>query len=261
MIQLKGGGKSEAAGFMKKALGFDGDKGVNNTSRAAEHLAQSIMRDPKQRNAMAKKMGIDLPTTRANTKSDNEDSFSDLDEDDVDLASFRAKRLMQMRKLKSMRKTFQSYAHLGHGEYSQINQDEFLPAVQASKYCLVHFSHPDYERCKIIDMHLSKLAKIHYNTRVIKIDGPKAPFFVAKLAVHCLPTLIFLKNGKVIHRMIGFQGVGGVDDFKTSELETYIKKHGLFKDRKSVEENDSSDSDDQPSSRYITRKTKTLMDV
>ena len=72
-------------------------------------------------------------------------------------------------------------------------QDEFLPAVTASKYCVVHFYHEEFTRCKIIDKHLNYLAPKHMATRFCKLDATKSPFFVQKLQVKTLPTLVIFK--------------------------------------------------------------------
>lgn len=260
MIQIKGKGQSEAAGYMQQALA--GGKKGGGVKEMANEMAKNIMRDPVARKKMAEKMGIAPPRRQKSSKkyaiSDDDDSDFDFDDDDDEqVAAIRATMLKKMQKVKIMRKKFHEYEHLGHGQYSTLNQDEFLPAVTKSKYCLAHFSHPEFERCRILDKHLSHLAKIHINTRIIKIDSTKAPFFVTKLAVQVLPTLIFLEDGKVIHRMVGFEGLGGKDDFKTSDLEKYIKENGLFRDRKNVSEDESSDNDegDVCRSRYI-RRTK-----
>ena len=42
----------------------------------------------------------------------------------------------------------------GFGEYREIVEEEFLPSVTKSEFCVVHFFHRDFERCKIMDKHL-----------------------------------------------------------------------------------------------------------
>jgi len=117
---------------------------------------------------------------------------------------------------------------LGHGSYTEIKQDEFLPTVTKSKYCICHFYHPDFERCKIIDKHLSILSKEHVSTKFVKINSDKSPFFVEKLVIQVLPTLIFFKDGVAIDRMVGFDDVGGKDDFPTRVIQKRIAKSGVI---------------------------------
>ena len=64
------------------------------------------------------------------------------------------------------------------GEYDEITEEQFLPLVTKKKYVCVHFYHRDFERCKIIDMHLSKIALNHGETSFVKLNAEKAPFFV-----------------------------------------------------------------------------------
>lgn len=49
----------------------------------------------------------------------------------------------------------------GHGVYSEIEEEQFLNVVTKSEFSSVHFYHQDFERCKIIDMHLKDIAHHH----------------------------------------------------------------------------------------------------
>ena len=69
----------------------------------------------------------------------------------------------------------------GHGHYTEITEEQFLPVVTKTRFVILHFYHKDFERCKIIDMHLSQIARQHTETHFVKIDAEKCPFFVSKL--------------------------------------------------------------------------------
>ena len=71
----------------------------------------------------------------------------------------------------------------GHGQYNEITEEQFLPQVTGSQFIIVAFFHKDFERCKIIDMHLNKIAMEHKETKFVRIDAEKCPFFVSKLNV------------------------------------------------------------------------------
>ena len=71
----------------------------------------------------------------------------------------------------------------GHGEYQEVSQDDFLPSVTGSERAVAHFYHHEFERTKIMDKHLRILAAMHPETRFVKIDAEKSPFFVDKLKV------------------------------------------------------------------------------
>ena len=119
---------------------------------------------------------------------------------------------------KAKKNSDQEMKILGHGEYTDINEQEFLPTVTKTQLCVLHFYHKDFERCKIIDMHLAKIAREHLECRFIKIDAEKAPFFVTKLQVQVLPSVIMFDNGLAVDRIVGFEELGGEDDFNTLTL-------------------------------------------
>jgi hypothetical protein len=48
---------------------------------------------------------------------------------------------------------------VGKGEYREIVEEEFLNAVTKNHFSVVHFYHNDFERCKIIDIHLRAIAE------------------------------------------------------------------------------------------------------
>ena len=63
----------------------------------------------------------------------------------------------------------------------EILEQEFLPVVTKSTYAVVAFFHKDFERCKIVDMHLQKICVMHPEARFVRLDAEKAPFFINKL--------------------------------------------------------------------------------
>ena len=83
---------------------------------------------------------------------------------------------------------------------------------------MVHFYHNDFERCKIVDMHLSKIAVNHGETRFVKLNATKAPFFIKKLGVQVLPTICCFINGILVDKVVGFDDLGQTDTFKTLTL-------------------------------------------
>ncbi|XP_077870520.1 uncharacterized protein LOC102809359 [Saccoglossus kowalevskii] len=87
---------------------------------------------------------------------------------------------------------------------------------------IVHFYHPDFRRCSIIDEHLTKLAPKHFNTKFSKISVEVAKFFVQKLQVRILPAIICFKDGAIVDRIVGFEELGNTDSFTTEDLEKRI---------------------------------------
>jgi thioredoxin-like negative regulator of GroEL len=166
--------------------------------------------------------------------SDDDDSDYDSDfdddngDDDPTLEAFRARRLAE---LKNAQAQLMEHKAKGHGEVRTISQDEFLPECTSSKYVAAHFFHNDFERCKIMDHHLQIIAKLHLKCKFIRMDADKAPFFVNKLQIQTLPTLIIFKDGKTIDQLIGFDGMSeskNPDEFPTSQLGRWIEQTGAI---------------------------------
>lgn len=123
-----------------------------------------------------------------------------------------------------------------HGEYREVTEEEFLPAVTGSKKVVCHFYHGDFERCKIMDNHLRIVAPMHPETRFITINAEKAPFFVQKLAIQTLPTLVLFQDGVAKDRIMGFEGISGDDSFETIKLARKLVKCKMIKAKTPAED-------------------------
>ncbi|CAO2814907.1 unnamed protein product [Amaranthus hypochondriacus] len=146
-----------------------------------------------------------------------------LENDDIEV--LREKRLQQMKKMAEKRRHWIS---LGHGEYSEIpSEKEFFSIVKASDRVVCHFYRENWP-CKVMDKHLSILAKQHIETRFVKIHAEKSPFLAEKLKIVVLPTLAIIKNAKVENYVVGFDELGGRDDFSTEELEERLAKYQVI---------------------------------
>ena len=77
-----------------------------------------------------------------------------------------------------------------------------------------------------MEKHLVELARKHFKTRFIKISAPDAPFFTVKLNIQMLPCLVCFVDGVTVDRVVGFDGLGGIDDFETSSLEDRLVSCG-----------------------------------
>lgn len=125
-------------------------------------------------------------------------------EDDYELRNIREQRLRQLKiqqqeKLENIGK--------GHGQYREVVQDEFLKECTSSERVICHFYHNDFSRCAIMDKHLYKLAQRHIETKFIKINAAKAPFFVDKLKVQTIPSVILFTDGVALDKILGFEGL------------------------------------------------------
>ena len=137
---------------------------------------------------------------------------------DVRLAALKAKQAQHAENMAN-----------GHGKYTEITEEQFLPVVTKTRFVILHFYHKDFERCKIVDMHLSRIAQKHTETHFTKIDAEKCPFFVSKLAVQMLPTIVCFIDGIAVDRIVGFEELGGTDDFPTLILTRRLISAGVLK--------------------------------
>lgn len=138
-----------------------------------------------------------------------------LDSDDIE--AIRERRLKELKKQAEKR---EEWAHKGHGKYTEVaDEKEFFEEAKAHERVVCHFSRDSTFRCKIIDKHLQIIASKHLETKFIKIDVEKAFFLCQKLRVKVLPTLALISDGKAKDYIVGFDDLGGVDDFPTEMLQ------------------------------------------
>jgi thioredoxin-like negative regulator of GroEL len=133
-----------------------------------------------------------------------------------------------MQKMKEQWQKREEMKAKGHGSYEEVTEEDFLKSVTGSEYVICHFYKEQFTMCKLADKHLNIIANKHFETRFIKLDAEKAPFFVTKLIVRILPTLICFKAGVAFYRLEGFDSFSDVAEFKTEELEKKLGQEGAI---------------------------------
>jgi hypothetical protein len=169
----------------------------------------------------------------SNNDSDDDEFDHLLDDDDAndELDAIRRARIAEIKNELSQRA---EHISLGHGSLRTITQDEFLPeCTGSSRFVVVHYYHDDFERCKIMDYHLSIVAKEHMEAKFLRIDAAKSPFFVAKLKIQTLPSLFVFELGKEIGRLTGFEGLAlnskKPDEWHTGRLQEWLSDTGAIR--------------------------------
>uniref|UniRef100_A0A7S3X2V3 Thioredoxin domain-containing protein n=1 Tax=Emiliania huxleyi TaxID=2903 RepID=A0A7S3X2V3_EMIHU len=147
-------------------------------------------------------------------------------DDDDEMQSLQEKRLAA---LKARFNAEKQHAAQGHGEYREIGEEDFLTEVCGSLNVVVHFSHPEFFRCRVVDKHLRLLAPKYRGTKFLHLNAEKAPFFVRKLALTVLPAVLVFKDGVKGEQLFGFEDLGGKDDFRTEVLEHWLGMAGAIK--------------------------------
>merc|ERR1712060_345149 len=119
-----------------------------------------------------------------------DEDFDDEDDDPL-MESIKARRIEQ---LKAQQAAERINAAQGHGEYREIVEEEFLKEVCGSVNVVVHFYHPEFFRCKIVDKH----------------------------HIQILPAVFCFKDGIKGDMLFGFEQLGAKDDFRTEVLEHWL---------------------------------------
>jgi hypothetical protein len=159
---------------------------------------------------------------------DSQASSEIVDQDAADdLEVIRRRRLAELMRHSSNKNKFLA---LGHGRYSEIQETEFLKTVTESPRAIVHFFHKEFKRCQILDDHLAKLTPVLLGCRVVKLNAEKAPFFVGKLKIKVLPTTVFFINGVAVHRIVGFEGLDGTEQFSTASFVRVLESEKMLVD-------------------------------
>ncbi|BFZ04153.1 hypothetical protein BsWGS_07192 [Bradybaena similaris] len=134
--------------------------------------------------------------------------------------------------LKQQSLQFHHLKELAFGKYTLIpDEKSFLDLTTNSEVqnCVVHFFHPDFRRCDIVDEHLEKLSRKYFETKFAKLNVEKSNFLVTKLKIQTLPAVFCFKKSIVVDKIIGFEELGNTDDFPLIFLERRLARSGVIK--------------------------------
>jgi len=157
-----------------------------------------------------------------------------------DNAGYRTRRIEQLHaELASQKETSLSSAPsvttlINNSVFPTLPDDQsLLDFTSQSARCIVHFFHPDFARCAVMDRSLYALASVHHEVRFGRVDARHVPFVTGKLKVKALPCVIGFRDGIAVERLVGFEGLGpgGVDAdsaFQTTFLERRFVKRGVL---------------------------------
>lgn len=122
------------------------------------------------------------------------------------------------------------------------SDDEALRFTTEYERAVVHFEHPDFARCSIMNEHLDRIAQRQSSGEArgeevvfARVDVSNAPFVVEKLNVKILPCVIGFVNGIMKGKLLGFEGIcwdGKERDVKVSRaLENLLHSWGVVKQK------------------------------
>lgn len=144
---------------------------------AKEDKERAVRKEKKENERSAAQKQKNQVAASEMDVNEDEDDIDD-DEGDYELRQIKEARLRQ---IKNAHKQKLENLGKGHGQFREIVQDEFIAEVTSSPVVICLFYHKDFQKCEIMDHHLLKLAQRHIETKFIKINAEKAPFFVEKV--------------------------------------------------------------------------------
>jgi hypothetical protein len=182
-------------------------------------------------------------TDRSNDDTDPDVLFAELEAEDD--SAFRAARAQQLAsELSKLRPNNAAHQTAADAYTTLRSDDEVLRFTTSTDKCVLHFLHPEFARCAVMDSHLQRLAERHgrYNdgdVKVGRVNVRDAGFVVEKLGVRVLPCVIGFVGGLAKGRIVGFEGVafGGREDGMevTKAIERTAIGWGVFERRLFVE--------------------------
>lgn len=204
---------------------------------ATEIVMDKVMEDKMKEFEQANQEEPQNDTANKNKKPEDDDELflSDDSEEERIMQREKERRMNSMNVSKGKPQRDRSKEKKGnsdkYGQYSEIEESNFLDTLLKNEKVVCHFYHNDFERCKIMDKHLYTIAAEHPETLFVKIDAEKSPFFCSRLNIRTLPTVLYSKNGKVYQRQIGFDELEGGDEFNTMTLKRKMVLAKIIKPR------------------------------
>lgn len=171
------------------------------------------------------------PTTSPPSPTSSIDSdtlISALESDSTFTSAHRAARLQQLSTELARAASLRSESQ--HGVVTTVTAEkELMETVTKSPVALVHFFHPEFARCSIMDAQIEILAPLHYEAKFLRIDAREAPFLCGRIGIRLLPCLVGWVDGVEVERVVGFEGLGGNEQgFRIGVLERRLVEKGVL---------------------------------
>ncbi|PKX96770.1 thioredoxin-like protein [Aspergillus novofumigatus IBT 16806] len=185
--------------------------------------ASAMNKDSEQKHHPARDLDDD---------NDDDSLFEALENEDD--SAYRAHRIEQLNAefsaSKNNRSSFRDPATtlVEEGLYPTLKDDQaVLDFTTQTHRCVIHFAHPDFARCGVMDEHIRTLATRHHEVRFARVDVRNTPFVVDKLSIRVLPCVIGFKDGiGVEQKRLLWKGILAQTKFKNSEDDSDISEGG-----------------------------------
>jgi hypothetical protein len=143
-----------------------------------KYLQEQRDKNSKKKASAAKAKENSKNKLRDDDEEEDDGNDAGGEDEDYELRQLREQRLRKLKQ--SHREKIENIAK-GHGDFREIEQDQFLSEVTSSEKVICLFYHRDFSRCTIMEHHLKKLSSTHIETKFVKINAEKALFFVEKV--------------------------------------------------------------------------------
>ncbi|KAF7682517.1 Phosducin-like protein 3 [Astathelohania contejeani] len=140
----------------------------------------------------------------------------EFDSDDEIVIKYKQKRLNEL----------QSIA--GKGSVRTLYDESDLIYKTKRDTMIVHFYDDRFEKCKIMDYNLEKIANGFKDIEFIRIEAARCGLVTQRLGIRVLPFLGFFKKGFFVDSVVGFEGLG-TESFESEDLKKLIKSSNLYK--------------------------------
>ncbi|KAJ1035801.1 hypothetical protein NDA13_000460 [Ustilago tritici] len=159
---------------------------------------------------------------------------------DFDMAEFRERRMEELRQEIAAHKEFSNptseFSLQQHASTESMkglltditHEKDLIQFSSNERQVAIHFYHPKFSRCALLDRHLIVLARLHPTTLFLKANVLNCPFLTAKLRITVLPCLITFKDGMSKDKIVGFEELGNSDKFSTGALEWRLGQSGII---------------------------------
>ena len=162
-----------------------GKGGVEDSVSAPTGTAYKEMYAKEQKEQKQQTENRNSAQNQKNQKAASEmEVGEDAEEDENDDGDYELRQIKEarLRQIKESHRTKLENIGKGHGQFREIMQDEFIAEMTSSPVVICQFFHRDFPRCEIMSHHLQKLSQRHIETKFVKINAEKAPFFVEKVS-------------------------------------------------------------------------------
>lgn len=142
------------------------------------------------------------------------------------LEDIRRKRLEVM---KLMYEVWKSVLECGYGVVNDLDDEKvFFEKMKGEDKMIVYFYRISSWSCEVMDKYVAAVARKYMEMLVCRINVEKLLFLMEKFKIWMLLMFCLICNIKVVDYIVGFDDVGGMDDFFIEYLRLVFVSKGVI---------------------------------